>query len=219
MLVSIAGYALPWDRPAFVDGLEETCAPGAVSADSKHNVTLLFGTHEEGRPVYAQTRDRSLSLFSDDYGLAFSARLDDDLRHVPGALHAIGRGEVAQCSVNFKDMRRRSDGRVIWAQISHIALVATGNAAYRDTGVWLRDQASDPWLAEMRECHRATTRARALQLIAEGRAERQLEASLSATARTPFAGRARPPQSVLNGIDAIIARAGEFGGKLRVARR
>lgn len=139
MIQWVHGYALPWDAPAYVDGLVETVAPMAVAADTARNITLLFGDHEsEGRQVFAQTRSRSLTLFADDYGLGFSASVDDETRGVRGLCAALARGSVTKCSVNFSAMHRRDDGRIIWAAIDHIALVHEG--AYEATGCWLGGQ-------------------------------------------------------------------------------
>ncbi|CAN7203484.1 HK97 family phage prohead protease [Rhizobium sp. LjRoot30] len=138
MKIFVQGYALPWDRPAFVDGLVETVAPCAVAAQTPRNIRMLYGSHaEEGQRVYAQTRDGTLQFFQDDYGLGFYAALDDASPAVRSAARAIGSGMVSQCSVNFVNMSRREDGRVIWAAIDHVALVAQG--AYSDTACWLAD--------------------------------------------------------------------------------
>lgn len=140
-MISIQGYALPFDRPAYVDGLEETVAPTAITAPTRQsaNVTLLFGDHvTEGRRVYAQTRDGTFRFFTDDFGLAFSASIDDDSPSALGLARAIGSGEVSRCSVNFTALHRRDDGRVFHARIDHVSLVVEG--AYADTGCWLANQ-------------------------------------------------------------------------------
>lgn len=152
-MIVIQGYAIPWNKPAEVDGLIETAAPGSIAAPTAQNsnVTILYGSHAvEGARIYAQTKDRSVRFFADDYGLGFTANLDDRHADVRAAARAIAAGHVCQCSVNFTKMHRNDAGRIDWARIDHVALVQEG--AYRDTGCWIASQPVNerkPWLRAM----------------------------------------------------------------------
>jgi phage head maturation protease len=146
-MITVQGYAIPWDKPGFALDAEtgvarwENCAPNAIAAETPRNITLLVGDHvAEGRRVYAQTKQKSLRFFRDDYGLAFTAYLEDNSAG-RAAANAIARGEMAQCSVNLINYQFRDVvgvSRLIFGAIDHVALVCQG--AYEDTGCWVADQ-------------------------------------------------------------------------------
>lgn len=99
-----------------------------------------WGSHD-GAPL-AQTRDRTLVLLNHPDGLGFSARLDPDRGVSHAVARAIASDAVAECSVNFTAWNAREDEgarRIAWGQIDHIALVATGTAAYPATACWCAD--------------------------------------------------------------------------------
>jgi phage head maturation protease len=132
--LTLGGYAVTWDTPAFVDGLVETVAPGAVKVEGPANVVLLAGDHEvEGRPTYARTKDDSLTFWVDQTGLAFRARLDPDRALHRGLARAVANG-MDQCSVLYTAMHR-VDGRISWARIGHIAILS--DPAYESTSAWV----------------------------------------------------------------------------------
>lgn len=201
-IIQVQGYAIPWNKPGFAELGEESAAPGSISAPSASgaNVTLLFGGHEtEGRPTYASTAKRTLSFFADDYGLGFSAWLDDeDPRHVSIA-NAIADGGVSQCSVlllapRFITDEATGNARLIHARIGHVALVAQG--AYSDTGCWLASQSwrdSAPQLLSMRESYGETM----IKRGREGKGWSPSSSSRSAAASC----RVHVPQSLLGLMD------------------
>jgi phage head maturation protease len=104
---------------------------------------MIFGTHE-AVAAFARTKDHSLTLFQDRYGLGFEARMSTGTPGVFGIARAIARGDTTRASVNFTDMdcttRHEADARhrrVTRARIDHIAIVS--QAAYEGTAVWLAD--------------------------------------------------------------------------------
>lgn len=215
--MKVQGYALPWDKPAYVDGLVESVAPNAVAADTPRNITLLFGDHAtDGREVFAQTRDGSLRLWSDDYGLAFSATLDTSRATARAAARSIAAADVSQCSVNFTGMRRREDGRVIWGAIDHIALVWSG--AYADTGCWMEDQLirdRAPELREMSMTYADTVMARARKPYAWGASDKGAAAG-SGPRHAPSLPPPRPDLAAFANQMLLANRReglGEFNGR------
>jgi phage head maturation protease len=211
--IRIQGYALPWDKPAYVDDLEETVAPGAVSAEPVRNVALLVGDHVDvGRRVYANTRTfrRNLTLFVDAYGLGFNAWLDDEQAPDRGVAEALRNGSVTQCSVNFINMSRQATGRIVHAQIDHIALVEEG--AYADTGCWLADQpwnALQPWLRDMRRTFALSTIERTMASThAPSSAEREAGRAPAASARGGTVQHAgASPRPLPNSLRALMNSA------------
>lgn len=141
----LAGYACPFNRSAFVDGVREVIAPDAFSQMLARNAMtgLVFGWHGGGVLAVAQ-------LFADRYGLGFSALLDVERKDCRQYLAKVAGGEWSYCSVEFTKIEYEAveigDGqylrRVTAAELNHVC-VTGGNAVYRDTAVWIDDL---PWL-------------------------------------------------------------------------
>lgn len=195
-MIRVQGYALPWDQPAYVDGLVETVAPRAVSCDTVRNLKLLAVTHEEvDARIYAETKRGNLRFWQDDYGLAFSAQLDDNT-FGRGLAHSIRSG-LDGCSVLFSHMRRREDGRIIWATIDHVTL--TASPAYRDTGVWLAGDPIRDRPAHLRDMSAAWLEGLRAHLKNTGRsAARGPQPGRSARGANAWAAPARVPTSLMN---------------------
>src|SRR5665213_3071763 len=147
--ILLRGYAITFGEIGrTADGLEAVVhgAFDKALAD-RRDVRLVFGDHAP-KPAMAWTRDNSLRLFADGYGLGFEARLRFGVDIQAHELADITSGSVAGASVQFQRMtfgttHHRESGssyavrRVVQAGIEHIALV--GAPAYPGTGVWRGD--------------------------------------------------------------------------------
>ncbi len=215
MRFQVQGYAIPWEREGYggedEDGRTWIAARNSISPPRPEgaNVTLIFGDHvTEGRRVYSQTRDRTLSFFADDYGLGFSAWLDDDTPGHFAVKQAIANGSVTNCSVNMIAPYDRIDEegrrRFTHARIDHVTMCSIG--VFQDTGLWLADvpyRERAPWLLDMSFRYGESVLAR--NRVASSAAPVAASYRVEKTAQTRDGSSAAPRRSVLDQIDRLLS--------------
>lgn len=74
--MTIEGYAIVFDQPATHGDFTETIAKGALDGADMDNVPLRYN-HNDSVLVMARTKNGSLRLVTDDYGLKITADLID----------------------------------------------------------------------------------------------------------------------------------------------
>jgi phage head maturation protease len=157
--ITIEGYALPYNSIAQVevDGALEQFSPSALDGmfPLQGPVDLLWADHSPSAARLASSARGTLSLFSDDYGIGFSAALDaldrDNqwrLREIckrqnPFAYASVG-GLVIKAS-RWEKYRSANLKVITSAIFSHITI--TDEPAYTATAVWRADVSLDaaPW--------------------------------------------------------------------------
>ena len=147
--ITLRGYAAPYGQLGISPSGYEKFAVGAFSKmlSRWRNIDLRFRNHSHGAPRLASTGSETLKLFTDDFGIAFSASLDLNYRPNFSFLQQITRRSdpMAYCSIGGLEILAHGWGsygsanlRVVGeAKFNHIAIVDGGSAAYKNTAVWV----------------------------------------------------------------------------------
>ena len=117
----VEGYAVYWDRPSEVGGLQESFRRDSLKP-SKSGVSLYLQHNGEGLPL-ATSQAGTLQLEADERGLKFRAQLPDSAAAVK---ESVLRGDLSGASVAFYDAQDDISGgkRVIReASLYEISLV------------------------------------------------------------------------------------------------
>ncbi|SFZ81788.1 Phage head maturation protease [Devosia enhydra] len=137
----VCGYVIPFGREVPIGGLRESVSHGAFKPTAR-NIGLQFAEHVFGETTeYARTKDGSLTVWADDFGLAFEAHLKP-VAGVQGFINSVRDHLTDGVSIGFGEMYGGeawdADGKfrmINSASIEHIS--AVNRPAYGEwTGIW-----------------------------------------------------------------------------------
>jgi HK97 family phage prohead protease len=134
----IAGYASTFGLDyRLADGTWERVGRNAFQLGGRPVALCIAHLNDRPDTRFASTRDRTLALWQDHHGLAFSASVAWDAGALT-LLNGIRRGEFVGCSVGFA---RREVETVRKAELDEISLVAAPACPF--TAVWVEDESAD----------------------------------------------------------------------------
>ena len=145
----IRGYALPFNSVGEVDGSYEKFAPGALLGmfPLSAPIDVRWFNHSESAARLAGTKNGTLSLFVDEYGLGFEAKLDIGdpanlyrLREITRRQDPMAFASIGGLVIKSYRLERYCYGAatckvITSATFGHIA-VTDRSAAYHATAVW-----------------------------------------------------------------------------------
>jgi HK97 family phage prohead protease len=143
-----------WDDIGIVDGRPERFAPFAfadfLDSPLARSVRLLRSHHE---PVtLARASDRSLRLWQDNAGLAFSCPLDGPRL---GLIHDVLRGGYVGMSPSWTRTRTRvDDGVIVTVRARLYEVSVTDDPAFEQARIWLSSTDYYDLPAHVQEQHR-----------------------------------------------------------------
>jgi len=95
--ITLRGYALPWREIAMCGSRREYFEVNAINPETNGPVFLNYGAHS------APAISRALSLFSDPYGLGFTARVSwESWRGMSGVTRDVITSRLTACTRNMR---------------------------------------------------------------------------------------------------------------------
>ena len=166
----LRGYAVCFNDVEELCGEDTLFRPDAFMQSVRRPVSVRFGGHE-ARDI-ASTVDGTLSLFQDDYGLGFEARLPNSPAASRMVQDVVSR-RFQGCSGQFQYAKTQRIGNgansvlcVQASRVEHVAIVAA--PVFRNTGIWSADVPRSQLPTRLRELASHWHRGNAVAAVYEG---------------------------------------------------